>query len=270
MLRIYLALAFILLLNTAYAERLLIVGDSLHPPFSYLNGQSAKGIYSDIVSGALEKMGEDGFAIKLVPWKRALYMVETGGAVGIFPPHYFPDQRPFLRSYSVPIMAETSTVYCNVRQLDKLGFHSRPEPTWPDDFVDLRFALSLGVLMGGDEFWGLVNLGKLDVIRVPGPDNAMQLLNLGRADCHINDRVTIQWYLKALQHQYPSFQPDYIKEIVRIEEEAGFLALSSHWPMQQADPFLRQFNETIEQMRKAGEIQDIILRNISEAKLLAR
>ncbi|WP_163831002.1 substrate-binding periplasmic protein [Spartinivicinus ruber] len=245
----------------------IIVGDSLHPPFSYLDNGVPKGIYVEIIMKAFKRMGRSDIKIELMPWKRALYMVETGLAQGIFPPHYFLDQRPYLKYYSVPIMQEISTVFCNVKNLMRVGINFKQLKSWPDDLQSARFVLSLGVLMGGDKFWRSVNNNELNTTNVTGPEAAIRKLAPGKLDCHINDRVTIQWYLKALKNEDHTIKLEDIKEVFQIEEEAGYLALSASLSNKEAGNFFDKFNQEIQYMKKNGIVKQIIERNISNAKL---
>ncbi|MDE1462493.1 substrate-binding periplasmic protein [Spartinivicinus poritis] len=256
-----------LAVSPAKSKPFIIVGDSLHPPFSYLDNGVPKGIYMEIIKQAFKRMGREDITIELMPWKRALHMVKSGKAEGIFPPHYFPAKRPFLGYYSVPIMQEISTVFCNAKNLMKIGINFKQLKTWPDDLKHARFVLSLGVLMGGDKFWQGVNSNAINATKVSGPEDAIRKITPGKLDCHINDRVTIQWYLKALKNKYPSIAIEDIMEVFQIEVEAGYLALSAGFSNNDAKSFLEKFNSEIQSMKEEGVIQQIIDRNISNAKL---
>ncbi|MCX4027166.1 transporter substrate-binding domain-containing protein [Endozoicomonas sp. SM1973] len=254
-------------ISSDQSKPFIVVGDSLHPPFSYLDNGVPKGIYTEIIKQAFKRIGREDITIELMPWKRALHMVKSGKAEGIFPPHYFPAKRPFLGYYSIPIMQEISTVFCNIKNLMKIGINFKQLKAWPDDLKHARFVLSLGVLMGGNKFWQGVNNNEINATKVSGPENAIRKLAPGRLDCHINDRVTIQWYLKALKNKYPSIEIEDIMEIFKIEEEAGYLALSADFSNKDATSFLEKFNSEIQSMKEEGVIQQIIDRNISNAKL---
>ncbi|MDG3085098.1 transporter substrate-binding domain-containing protein [Vibrio hannami] len=240
-------------------SKILIVGDSQHPPFSYLENGENKGIYTEIVQQTLSRMSDSSAVIELYPWKRSLSMVERGEAQAIFPPHYFPEMRPYLIDYSAAMMTEYASVFCNADILEEKGVSSDKGSTWPSDYRQLSFALSRGVKMGGDEFWSAVETRTISAEEVNGPENALNMVLTGRKDCHINDKVTVLWYLKNV------FSEDKVNNVVLstvIAEEAGYLAVGSMWEEVERSAFLSEFNHHLNLLINDGTVEEIIHRYI--------
>lgn len=255
LLHLVLAISLLFTFPARSADTILIVGDSQHPPFSYLDNGEPKGIYTDIMRMALDKMQpQDKVIIELYPWKRAIDMVRSGRAKAIFPPHYFPQKRPYLSLYSQPLMVEYASVFCNRATLADKGIALSDSLRWPDDLMQAKFVLSRGVKMGGDQFWHAVEQRQIDVTEVNGPRNAIKMIVNGRRDCHINDRVTVEWYLKERHHN----NKDNVALAKIIAEEAGYLATSALWNSEQSQPFIDRFNQQISQMINNGSVQAII------------
>lgn len=240
-------------------EQIVLVGDAHHPPYAYLEEGQAKGIYVDLIRAAFKDNTEFKIKIKLVPWKRALYLVESGQSEGIFPPHFFPEQRPFLIDYSAPILNEDAVVYCNTESLSEKGIAVTSLQKWPDDFHNATFAISRGVKMGGEAFWEQVESGTVVSQEVEGPEIALLMLMNQRADCHINDRATIEWHLKSISSTF-SIQSRSIAFIRLLNREAGYLALSEKLSTGIRARLLQQFNSAIEEMRSNGRYLEILQR----------
>lgn len=77
---------FFCFFSTIQAKTLLLVTLE-SPPAEYMENQQAKGFNVDIAKEALSRMGYKA-DIKLLPWKRALYMVENGLADGVIDAAY--------------------------------------------------------------------------------------------------------------------------------------------------------------------------------------
>lgn len=236
------------LFSLATNAKLLLVGDSEHPPYSYLDGDELKGVYYEIVSQALKDYDVD-ITIELHPWKRALKMVELGKADGIFPPHYFPTKRPFISTYSDQVLQENVAVFCS-------GDDKLDDLSWPQDFTNKTFVLSQGVKMGGDEFWSAVDNKQIDAFEVEGPEEALMMLSKGRADCHINDMFTLLWHQKVMGES-----SDTLQEMKILSSSGGHLGLAAHLPLQDAQKLLSYFNQQLSEMSQQGITQVIIDRN---------
>ena len=238
----------------------IITGDANHPPFSFIDEEGKpSGFYYEIVKAVLDRM-KDEFQtdIQLEPWKRAVRSVETGQSLGLFPPHYFPDKRPFLSAYSDPIMAEQPVLYCDKSVMPPKGSQ------WPEDYKHLTIGLSAGVKMGGDDFWTLKRNNAIQTIESAGVRENLKRLFRGRVDCHINDYLTIEWMAiqVAAEEEGETSLADFGVATKVSPKEHGYLALSRDYPLDQAakDRFLNRFNLHLSTLREEGVINTIIHR----------
>lgn len=237
-------LLLLLLVIQAKAQVITLVGDSEHPPYSWTENGAPAGIYFDIVNDFRQQYSKYRIDIQLMPWARALRMVRNGQADGIFPPHYFPEKRPYLIHYSQPIMDEISTVFCNASGMSKL----QPDKKWPDNLTNADFVLSNAVLMGGDTFWKMSDEGTISTVRVTGVENALKMILLNRAECHINDEFTVYWQLLRMKERLPHYRKSIPEKVLTIDHEAGYLALGERLSTQTAKTLLDDFNSFLKQI----------------------
>lgn len=260
---------------------LVIAGDSNHPPYSYVEDGINKGIYVDIITSALGQVESYSYTIKLFPWKRALSVAQSGRGHALFPPHYFPEKRPYLSHYSKPILKEYVSVYCHQDALSHKGIHlaqnnSEQQTTkWPEPLFGANFAISRGVKMGGADFWQAVDDGKISIIETNGVKDAIRMMLAKRVDCHINDQVTVEWHLNHFSNKYaadshasslststPHLQPNpgLIKHYLTVSTSAGYLAISDKWDSTKAEQFLDHFNKVLDHLYQSGDVERIIKR----------
>lgn len=245
-----LLLAFISL--SSHAD-ILVVGDSGHPPYSYIENGEKKGIYFDIVNEALKDF-KPMVKIEMYPWKRALKLVESGDAQAIFPPHYFPQRRPYISLYSQRILNEQVTVICNPDTISLNG----QQRSWPSDFFGNTFALSSGVKMGGEAFWQAINEEKITRYEAHGPREALMMLNKGRVDCHVNDLFTLLWQISDLENGTNVHMQNLRNNTQTISSSGGHLGVSDTLEQSLATKLIEHFNTRLVEMHKSGFVQATI------------
>ena len=81
-----------------------------YPPYEYLSGDSADGIVVRIVRRAFAHLGED-IVIHVLPWKRALHMVRTGAADGIFTAYKTEERLRYLDYSETVLMPQVLSVW---------------------------------------------------------------------------------------------------------------------------------------------------------------
>jgi|GEM_PF-3202977 len=185
-------------------------------------------------------------------------MIKNGSAQAIFPPHYFPSKRPFINQYSVPLMTELSAVFCNETALKARGMNIDVNLLWPDSFMWAKFALSRGGKMGSKRFWQAITDKRIKANEVNGPKNAIEMMLRGRVDYHINDLVTVAWYLNSILSNHNPELKHKMKLVKIIAEEAGYLATSTGWEPAQSEEFMIRFNRQFLLMHNDGIVTDII------------
>ncbi|WP_187170486.1 substrate-binding periplasmic protein [Salidesulfovibrio onnuriiensis] len=232
------------------AQKVTIVGDSDYPPYSFDNNGKMDGIYVRILQKIFPQMTDYDVEFKLIPWKRGLALVEKGEALGIVPPYYRPEKRPWIKPYSDPIIKEEVAVFCNKKVLDK------PRTKFPEDYYGLLFGNNMGFAAGGKDFTDAVATGKIKMEETKGTDKNLQKLASGRVDCYINDKQAILWSLKQLAADGKLMgNPDDVVESQIISGEEGYIGFSAK--LDAAD-FAAKFNALLKAMKDSGEVDAII------------
>lgn len=234
-----------------------VVGDNDYVPYSYEEGDEPKGIYVEILTEVFKRLKGFDVSIRMLPWKRGLALVATGDAFAIFPPYYWPDERPYIHPYSQPLLLEQVAVYCRDNVMD------RPRPNWPGDFYHLRIGNNQGFLTPGAAFFGAVNAGLIDLNEVKDTNTGLRMLILGRVDCFVNDRRTILHELNNLQGEgvyHPREDP--IVEAATGDGHWAYLGYTNKKPelYPYKNEFVRQVDAIIKRMHDTGEIDRIAKR----------
>ncbi|UTH76049.1 ABC transporter substrate-binding protein [Chromobacterium sp. IIBBL 290-4] len=240
-----------------------ILTDNGYPPYSYEASGQAEGVYNDILRAASGKLRDYRIELKPVPWKRGLAELESGQALALSPPYYRPQDRPYIRPYSVPLLTEQVVVFCRAERMAK------PRPAWPDDYRGLRFGNNAGFRPGGEAFWSLVKQG--DIPLEEAADARTNLLKVirGHLDCYLNDRLAIQLELERLRQQ-KLYQTGQLMEGAAISEEQGYVGFTDRdagrFPYKQ--DFIEQLNRALSAMRRNGEIDRIVEKAMQTARRL--
>ena len=250
--RVALACALFLGLSAAppaaRAEPLLLVGDEAHPPFSYDRGGEPAGIYVDVIREALAMMPGVEARIEVMPWKRALKTVEQGQAAAVFPPYFWPQERPWM-DYSAPILVESIVLVCraDVPDLDRRQY--------PTDYAGLVFLNNLGSLAPGPGLLEMARQGKVTLMEMPGTEDAVRRLVDRGADCYVNDRHAIEAGLAALPPR------EHRAELVLVQPVAGnqgYLGYRKGADIPGLAAFRAGFDRAVERLRREGRIKAII------------
>jgi polar amino acid transport system substrate-binding protein len=235
-----------------------LVTDDNHPPYAFFEKGRPAGIYVEVMQRVFERM--PGYRVRVVtaPWKRALRMAEAGEVFGIFPPHHFPGERPYLSKFSSPVLEEVPVVACAEAALARKRVPSAGGP-WPDGYRALVFGVSAGVRMGGDAFWRQVERGEIKIEPAPSVRENLRKVAHGRVDCHINDRLTIAVTWQQLLQATPALAATRLVEVAALPPEAGYLALSRDGhPGAVQDDFLTKFNAELEKLQRSGELKTVV------------
>lgn len=225
------------------------------PPYSYVENNELKGIYTAIIRKALLKMPEYRANFVAVPWKRGLLMLETGKTFALYPPYMRPDERPYM-GYSEPIFLEQHAVFCT-----KAVSNRRALKAWPDDYFGLRIGINTGSLVGGKPFHDNVANGNFTVETVRETRiNLLKLLN-GRIDCLLHDRLAVVLELGRIRSEglaQPVAQD--VIQTATLNGEQAYLGFNvredARFPFSR--DFFKKFNAALKDMKKDGVINDIV------------
>lgn len=241
-------------------QRVLIVGDSSYPPYSYVHGGQPTGIYPEILRRAFARMPDFDVTIQMMPWKRALALVKAGRAMGIFPPYRRDAQRPYISPYSLQILKEEVIVLCTANALP-----ADSPARWPEDFGELTFSSNSGFALGSRDYLSDLYGKEVSHTEVHDAEAGLLMLLYGNVDCYINERRSIDWARNALASRGWENSARF-KEAATLNTEYGHIGYSARSTTPGKAAFIRQFDDVIADMKQTGEIDVIVndyLRRIS-------
>lgn len=231
-----------------------ILGPPDYPPYSYQGEQGPKGIYPDLFREISEQLGDYRIEIELLPWKRALKLVEVGHYIAVYPPYHWPKERPWMTGYSEPLLQEPVAVFCRRDVLD----HARPN--WPDDYFGLRIGVDLGNLAPGPRFFEAVKAKKI-THKKSTLDMIVPHLLANSFDCAVQDENVIHYYFNrhAAARQLGMPFDSYARKGAPIADNWSYLGFGSDpqglFPYQ-AD-FMATLNTAIRHLQASGRIEEI-------------
>ena len=232
------------------AQALVIGGDDDYAPYSYqLNGRLT-GIYTDIITLALARMGER-HRLQPLPWKRGLERLKNGQIDLLYPPYKWPAQRPYMM-YSVSILRETPALFCRAEQASKLK-------RFPDDFLGLALGRNAGFLI--PEVDQAAAEGRVYVQEASDAVANIKKMLVGRIDCYVSDRLVAMYELQRLK-ALGVYDGHSIKEVVTFDSRHGYLGVHKDAPVA-LKQFIERFNRSIETMKVDGSIEKVIKRYVN-------
>ena len=262
--RICLSLLTMLILalpSAARADTLVkLLIDESYPPFTYRDAQgNAAGLYVAVLRAAEPHLRGYRLGFQPMPWRRAMIEIEAGRALAVVPPYYRPQERPWIKPYSVPILQERVVVFCH-REV----YAEAPRPNWPDDYRGLRFGNNPGYLSADSTFWREVASGSIEIENAPGNRANLQKLIHRRIDCYFNERLSILAELAQMRRDglLGEAETGAIVEGPIISMENSYVGFSdrsgARFPYK--EDFVRQLNAALERLRQSGEIERIVQR----------
>jgi len=235
-------------------QEITLYGDNSYPPYSYLDeNKKLVGIYPEILKEAFKLLPDYKLKLKPVPWKRGLKLLKKGKIKGLFPPYFRAVERAYIWPYSLAILEEEVVVVCNdTKKLKNLD-------QWPNDFIGLTVGRNRGFSTGGDVWLKLIKKKKIIDLEVDSIDSGLIMLSKKRADCYMNDRISIFWALKNLvkAKKVTKELAKSIKERAIISRERGFVGYSDKWNDAKKMDIVKKIDHAIHLVRKTGKIAEI-------------
>lgn len=241
--------------NIQADQPVIIFADNSYPPYSYEKKGEMKGIYTEILQEAFDQMAGYEINIRPIAWKRGLKFLEQGVGFALYPPYLREKTRPFIKPYSVPILAERVVVVCH-EEIFKNG----PRPVWPYDYINLTIGRNSGFEPLGIDFWRLVASGKIKEESARGNRENLLKLIKRRIPCYANDRLSIFWELKQMEKEkkYNPAMQGKIIEGVTVSTEWGYVGYTNNSERFSFKiNFISQLNKIINTMKKNGRIDEI-------------
>ncbi len=216
-------------------------------PYSYMENGELKGIAVDVVSEAFKRQGYE-VDLTVLPWTRALQMIEDGDADGIFCAFYSEKRAIFMQYLKEPIAQEAQFVYT-----------LKDSPVKFDGTLDSLKPYRIGVLQDyffGEAFDRARKDGSLHVEAVTDLPTDIQKLLDGRIDAMVDHHLSTLYYLKQM-----NVQDRIVEQSVPFREPAGlYLAFTKKRFLDQA--LILKIDEELVAMKADGTYQKIMDRYI--------
>lgn len=158
-------------------------------PYGFQENGIIKGLAVDVVNEAFKRQGYS-VELQMLPWTRALQMVEDGDTDGIYCAFYSDERAVFMQYMEEPIAYEAQFVYT-----------LKDSPVKFDGTLESLRPYRIGVLQDwfyGEEFAAAVTDGSLNVEKVTELTVNIQKLLDGRIDVLVNPHHSTLYYLKQM------------------------------------------------------------------------
>jgi polar amino acid transport system substrate-binding protein len=255
MIKLYFKLLILMLFPSLLLAKpidVIIYVDDAYPPYSFIEGTKAKGIYIDILNAAFSTM--PGFSVNLepIPWQRGKEMMALGKGFALVPPYFHGHDWPYLYPYSMPFYVENVVVACT-----NAAAKTHREQ-WPNDYRGLVIGNVSGYDgWGGKAFDDMVKANSIELHELQSSETLIRMLHKNRLDCIMIENGALSYLLQKNQ-----LSKDNIKITARIGDDAVYIGYSAiainnkKYPYSTA--FQKAFDSAIYRMKKTGEIQRIM------------
>ncbi|CTQ56201.1 Bacterial extracellular solute-binding proteins, family 3 [Roseibium album] len=226
------------------ASEIILVQDNSYPPYMSQTDGRPEGIYAVIIKEAQKRLEADELVLEAVPWTRATVLVENGHAQGLVGSYYKPEDRPWIRHWSVSLYDEEVSVFC------RSGV-ARKEWTYPDDYKGLLFGNVAGYRAPGSRFFEMVEKGDIKLEEAQTTEQNLSKLVLGRIDCYVVERLATEMLIHRKNYTN-------VDIVGTASIEPAYIGYSDKWTGPEADTFIRDFDATLRTMKTDGTINRII------------
>lgn len=219
-----------------------LVTDS-YIPYGFEENGVLKGVAVDIVQEMFKRRGYT-VELQMLPWTRALQMVQDGDADGIFCAFYSDERAVYLDYMQEPLAYEA--MYCYSLKNSSVRFDGTLESLGP---------YRVGVIQDwfyGEPFEQAVKNGDLHVQKVTDLSINIQKLLDGRIDVVLNPRAATQYYLKQMAVQ------DQIVEQPALFRDPTGLYLGFAKKRLTDQELVREMDAALLEMKKDGTYQKIV------------
>jgi polar amino acid transport system substrate-binding protein len=235
-------------------ETVVLYGDDDYPPYSYVDQGQFKGVYVDLLRAAVQRMA-DAYRLELqpIPWKRGLAQVESGGALGLFPP-YLRKERKFIQPYSEPLYREQVVMVCNDAAMRK------PRSKFPDDYGDVLVGINIGFALS-DAFVRARDSGAVKVDESKGNDRNLLKLADNRIGCYANDRLAIRYALSALTRRADTralVESLHLVETTELSGQDAYIGYSANANPPYKAAFIARLNMELQALKHEGMVERLV------------
>jgi polar amino acid transport system substrate-binding protein len=232
-----------------------VLCDASYPPYSYVENDEAKGLYSDILRAAFARMPGYQVSIRPVPWPRGLAALEKGKAFALFPPYHRPVERPWM-DYSRPILEESVVAFVRTELAQQ-----RAIADFPAAYAGLRIGLNRGFnTIAAPSYKTMLATGEVTQrYATDSRTNPLQLRGK-RIDVYINDRLSILWELQQMRSEglFAGGGLNWLTEGPTLSSEYGHVGYTRI--NEQAYPYKQDFMQQLDHVLLTLEQDGSIIR----------
>jgi len=225
-----------------------MVQEAEFAPYMTSKVKGRSGIYAEIIYEADRRLPDYRIDLKAIPWSRALHLVRSGRVNALLGTYLRPQERPWLRRYSGTIMNEDIYVFCRKGVAQKDWF-------FPADYSGLVFGNNQGFETPGKAFFEMVDQGEIYLNEEQTTELNLRLLNLGRADCYVQDKTVVDPILEAEGY-------DKVEPIRQLTSESVHVGFSEAWASDAANRFIDDLDRVLKAMKADGTIDQIVSRHV--------
>lgn len=212
-------------------------------PYAFEENRVIKGLAVDVVTEAFRRQGYT-VDLQILPWTRALQMVQDGDTDGIFCAFYSEDRAVYMQYLKEPIADEAQFVYT-----------LKDSPVKFDGTIDSLKPYRIGMVQDyffGAEFDSVRKSGELKVEAVTDLPSDIQKLLEGRIDAMVDHHLSTLYYLKKM-----GVQDKVIEQATPLRKPEGlYLCFSKSRNIDQ--DLVRRIDEELVKMKSDGSYQKII------------
>lgn len=242
--QVLLAASLLLTSSSVFADVRFVL-DEAYPPYMMKSHGKPAGILTDIIRAAAARMDANNYLrLEALPWPRAVKLTEVGRAQGLVGAYYQPEARPWVQTYSEPLLIEQVGIYC------RKGI-ANPHWSYPTDYKGLIFGNNFSFETPGYQFFKMVEAGDITLEEALTTEQNLMKVNLGRVDCYVQERLVAEKVIR-------DSQLDNVDFIGIASEERSMVAYPKAWEGPGAKAFIEAFDATIIKMRQDGTIEKII------------
>ena len=231
-------------LAQSFGDEVVLLQDNSYPPYMTVAQDRPEGLYAAIIREAERRMGNMPLELRAVPWTRATLLVESGKAQGLVGSYYKPQDRPWIRHWSVPLYQEEVSVFC------RKGV-ARADWIYPDDFKGLLFGNVAGYKAPGPRFFEMVSQGTIMLEEAQTTEQNLSKLVLGRIDCYVVERLATEILIRDKNYTN-------VEIVATASMEPAYIGWSDKWTGVTADAFIEAMDKALSDMKKDGTIDGIV------------
>lgn len=227
-----------------------LVTDNHFIPYAYLENGNVVGSDIDVIR-AIEKRLNLNIIIDVVPWKRALYMIETGISDGGFSLFNTEERKEWAYFTNYPIHISKFNIF--TRKGDEFEYNNIYDLIGKKIGINSGFAIS-------EKFDKFKDIGTLKVIESEDADTNLKLLKNGRIDCYIGNTNTLSYKLKENDNDnLISMLPNSI-----FSTRGSYIVFSKKSKLENLDSLILDINETLKDLYEEGIFKDFASKYIEK------